>query len=53
MSAGRTTTTPVQHADRFFIGGEWVAPSSGATVDVIDSGTEEIYYTVAAAAATV
>ncbi len=51
MSAGRTTTIPVQHADRFFIGGEWVAPSSGATVDVIDSGTEEVYYTVAAAAA--
>ena len=51
MSAGRETTIPVQHADRFFIGGEWVAPSSDATVDVIDSGTEEIYYTIAAAAA--
>jgi len=51
MSAGRATTIPVQHADRFFIGGEWVAPSSDATVDVIDSGTEEIYYTIAAAAA--
>jgi aldehyde dehydrogenase (NAD+) len=50
MSAGRATTVPVQHADRFFIGGEWVAPSSAATVDVIDSGTEEIYYTIAAAA---
>ena len=46
----RATTSPVQHADRFFIGGEWVAPSSDATVDVIDSGTEEVYYTVAAAA---
>ena len=50
MSAGRATTIPVQHADRFFIGGEWVAPSSDATVDVIDSGTEEVYYTIAAAA---
>src|SRR6478736_6185630 len=50
MSASRATTIPVQHADRFFIGGEWVAPSSDATVDVIDSGTEEVYYTIAAAA---
>jgi aldehyde dehydrogenase (NAD+) len=50
MSAGRAATIPVQHADRFFIGGEWVAPSSDATVDVIDSGTEEVYYTIAAAA---
>ena len=46
----RATTVPVQHADRFFIGGEWVEPSSDATVDVIDSGTEEVYYSIAAAA---
>src|SRR3954465_6995619 len=47
----RATTSPVRHADRFFIGGEWVAPTSDATFDVIDSGTEDVYYTVAAAAA--
>ena len=29
MSAA--TTAPVRHADRFFIGGEWVEPSSDAT----------------------
>src|SRR3954463_15635779 len=46
----RATTAPVRHADRFFIGGEWVAPSSDATVDVIDSTTEDVYYTVASAA---
>jgi len=45
----KATTAPVRHADRFFIGGEWVAPSSDATIDVIDSGTEELYYWVAAA----
>ncbi len=39
------------HRDRFFIGGEWVAPSSDATIDVIDSTNEEVYYTVAEAAA--
>ena len=43
-------TAPVSHADRFFIGGEWVAPSSDATIDVIDSSNEELYYTVAEAA---
>ncbi len=50
MNAARATTTPLRHADRFFIGGDWVEPSSDATVDVIDSGTEEVYYTIAAAA---
>lgn len=50
MNTARATTTPVRHADRFFIGGEWVEPSSDATVDVIDSGTEDVYYTIAAAA---
>ena len=41
----------MSHADRFFIGGEWVEPSSDATIDVIDSGTEELYYSIAEAAA--
>ena len=50
MSTARATTTPVRHADRFFIGGEWVQPSTDATFDVIDSGTEETYYSIAAAA---
>jgi len=48
MSA-RTATMPVQHADRFFIGGEWVKPSTDTSIDVIDSGTEEVYYTIASA----
>jgi acyl-CoA reductase-like NAD-dependent aldehyde dehydrogenase len=50
MSAAKATAAPVSHADRFFIGGEWVEPSSDASIDVIDSGTEELYYTIAAAA---
>jgi acyl-CoA reductase-like NAD-dependent aldehyde dehydrogenase len=49
MTAANARTAPLRHADRFFIGGEWVAPSSDATIDVIDSGTEELYYRVAAA----
>ena len=51
MSAVRATTAPVSHPDRFFIGGEWVRPSTDATIDVIDSGTEELYYSIAEAAA--
>jgi aldehyde dehydrogenase (NAD+) len=40
------TAVPLLHTDRFFIDGEWVAPSSGATFDVIDSSTEKLYFTV-------
>jgi acyl-CoA reductase-like NAD-dependent aldehyde dehydrogenase len=45
------TATPVQHPDRFYIGGEWAAPSSDATIEVIDSGTEELVFRVAEARA--
>jgi len=41
----------LRHADRFFIGGEWVVPSSDARIDVIDSGTEEVFLSVAEARA--
>src|SRR6202167_6084438 len=44
-------TVPVKHLDRFFIGGQWVAPSSDSTIDVIDSHTEKVYLTVAEAQA--
>ncbi len=49
MSMTASKASPLQHADRFFIGGEWVTPSSGATIDVIDSGTEEYFFSVAEA----
>lgn len=45
----RATTTPVRHGDRLFIGGEWAKPATNETIDVIDSGTEERYFSVAAA----
>jgi acyl-CoA reductase-like NAD-dependent aldehyde dehydrogenase len=45
-----TTTTPAEisipHADRLYIGGEWVRPSSSTTLDVIHSGTEELFLRV-------
>ena len=42
---------PIAHPDRFFIGGAWVDPSSSATLDVIDSDSEEVFVTVAEAQA--
>ncbi|HWC35074.1 MAG TPA: aldehyde dehydrogenase [Mycobacteriales bacterium] len=44
-------TAPVAHPDRFFIGGDWVTPSSTAMIDVIDSSNEEVYFSVAEAQA--
>jgi acyl-CoA reductase-like NAD-dependent aldehyde dehydrogenase len=44
-------SVPIQHADRFFIGGQWVLPSSDSTITVIDSHTEQDYLTVAEAQA--
>ncbi|HEY1739449.1 MAG TPA: aldehyde dehydrogenase [Acidimicrobiia bacterium] len=41
-----TEACPVQRPDRLFIGGEWVEPSSDATIDVIDSGTEQLFYRI-------
>jgi aldehyde dehydrogenase (NAD+) len=40
------TEAPLRHADRLFIDGEWVAPSTDATFDVIDSSTEQVYFRV-------
>jgi len=46
LTATDTTAVPLAHAGSFFIGGEWVTPSSNATFDVIDSSTEQIYFSV-------
>jgi aldehyde dehydrogenase (NAD+) len=49
MSLADDIRTPLRMADRFFIGGEWVKPSSAAMIDVIDSATEELFFRVAEA----
>jgi acyl-CoA reductase-like NAD-dependent aldehyde dehydrogenase len=51
MSLADGVRAPIRHADRFFIGGQWVRPSSDATIKVIDSGTEELFFCVAEAQA--
>src|ERR1700728_2297998 len=51
MSLASQESAPIRHTDRFYIGGQWVAPSSDATISVIDSDTEQVYFTVAEAQA--
>jgi len=49
MTISADASVPIEHTDRIFIGGEWVTPSSGSTITVIDSHTEQAYVTVAEA----
>jgi len=49
MSLVSNTSVSVEHGDRFFIGGEWVKPSSDATFGVTDSATEQVFLRVAEA----
>ncbi|MGB8500831.1 aldehyde dehydrogenase [Mycobacterium sp.] len=51
MSLTTDPRVPLRSPDRFFIGGEWVKPSSDSTIDVIDSDTEQLYFQVAEAQA--
>jgi len=39
----------IDNSDRFFIGGEWTAPSTGATFAVVKPSTEELFEHVAEA----
>jgi acyl-CoA reductase-like NAD-dependent aldehyde dehydrogenase len=47
----KSTELPVRNTDRFYIGGEWVEPSTDSSIDVIDAGTEEVFFRVAEAQA--
>src|SRR5258708_6476623 len=49
MTLANETVVPLRHADRFFIGGAWVAPSSASTIEVSDSTTEQVFLRVAEA----
>ena len=51
MTLANETRSPLQNADRFYIGGEWVQPSSNSMIDVIDSASEELYFSIAEAQA--
>ena len=49
MTTSKLAGVPFGRPDRFFIGGEWVLPSSDAHIDVIAPATEELYVRVAEA----
>jgi aldehyde dehydrogenase (NAD+) len=46
MSLTEEPAVQLRHLDRFFIDGEWVEPSSAATITVTDSATEERFFSV-------
>jgi aldehyde dehydrogenase (NAD+) len=45
------TAAMIAHADRFFIDGDWAAPSSDAQIAVVNPATEEVFIRVAEAQA--
>ena len=49
MTVTRAYDLPVKSPDRFYIGGEWVTPSSGDLIDVVQPATEDVWIRVAAA----
>jgi acyl-CoA reductase-like NAD-dependent aldehyde dehydrogenase len=51
MSLASETRVPLRHPEKFFIGGDWVEPSSTSTIDVLDSNSEELFLSVAEAQA--
>ena len=46
---GNIGASILRNPDRFYIGGEWVRPSSDSTIDVISPATEELFVRVAEA----
>jgi acyl-CoA reductase-like NAD-dependent aldehyde dehydrogenase len=48
-SSATTSAASIQHPDRFFIDGQWTAPSSKSTIDVLNCATEELFLRVAEA----
>ncbi len=51
MTVTRAPQVSLRSADRFFIGGEWVRPSSGSHFEVINPTTEEPLFRIAEAKA--
>ncbi|MDB5713650.1 MAG: aldehyde dehydrogenase [Sphingomonadales bacterium] len=49
MTITLSSAAPIEHPDQFFIGGQWVKPSSDSVFEVIAPATEELYLRVAEA----
>jgi acyl-CoA reductase-like NAD-dependent aldehyde dehydrogenase len=44
-----TVQAPIKHPDTFYIDGKWASPSSSAKINVLNSGTEELFASIAEA----
>ena len=51
MSLTETVKVSISSPDRFYIGGDWVKPSSPDEIDVINASTEDVFLRVAEAKA--
>src|ERR1700735_2312623 len=51
MSLTQTVKEAISSPDRFYIGGDWVKPSSSDEIDVINASTEDVFLRVAEAKA--
>ena len=51
MSLTDTVKVSISSPDRFYIGGDWVKPSSSDEIDVINASTEDVFLRVAEAKA--
>jgi aldehyde dehydrogenase (NAD+) len=49
MSATLTAGDRLRHPDRFFVGGQWITPSTDQVIEVVQPATEEVYLRIAAA----
>jgi len=47
--ASQAPNVPLRHPDRLFIGGEWVSPGSGTSIEVVSPSTENVFVRVAEA----
>ena len=48
-SSSTSNSVNIKHPDRFYVDGQWIQPSTGKTINVLNSGTEEIFLKVAEA----
>jgi aldehyde dehydrogenase (NAD+) len=49
MSVASENRAALRNPDKFYIGGQWVTPSTDATFDIIEPATEELFIRVAEA----
>ena len=49
MTIDARTPIHIAHPDRLYIGGEWVAPKAGGSIELVSPATEQVFAKVAEA----